>query len=193
MLADPPRAAIPVPQIWSTISHRKSLTRSVSFVARRPPRKCPQRCNVDSCSDSLDAFLSLIVGGGTFRGPFPRTWLIPCIAMIRKRGGVHGRLGCWFVTLLTSRPLICPQKGTVLSPCNLTTAHLTACVLKLYLPWTSRPMKWRTLSQRPDRYCPVGWVGAPAWVWKLRMSDDREHKIDAAATRVPKHLWGNVD
>ena len=39
--------------------------------------------------------------------------------------------------------------GIVLSPCNLVTTHLTACTLKFYLPWISRPMKWRTLSQRP--------------------------------------------
>ena len=37
-----------------------------------------------------------------------------------------------------------------LSPCNFATTHLTASILNFYLPLTSRPMKWRTLSQRPD-------------------------------------------
>ena len=50
---------------------------------------------------------------------------------------------------VTSRPLISLQKEAVLSPCNFATAHLTACILNFYLPWTSRPMKRRTLSQRP--------------------------------------------
>ena len=50
---------------------------------------------------------------------------------------------------VTSRPLISLQKEAVLSPFNFATAHLTACTLKFYLPRTSRPMKWGTLSQRP--------------------------------------------
>ena len=50
---------------------------------------------------------------------------------------------------VTSRPLISPQKEAVLSPCNFATAHLTACILNFHLPSTSRPMKQRTLSQRP--------------------------------------------
>ena len=35
------------------------------------------------------------------------------------------------------------------SPYSFATSHLTACVLNSYLPATSRPMEWRTLSQRP--------------------------------------------
>ena len=50
---------------------------------------------------------------------------------------------------VTSRPLIFPQKEAFLSPCNFATSHLTACILNFYLPLTSRPTKWRTLSQRP--------------------------------------------
>ena len=37
----------------------------------------------------------------------------------------------------------------VLSPCNFTTTHLTACILIFYLPPTSRPMKWQTLRNAP--------------------------------------------
>ena len=50
---------------------------------------------------------------------------------------------------VTSRPLIFLQKEAALSPCNFATAHFTACILKFYLPLTSRPTKWRTLSQCP--------------------------------------------
>ena len=49
---------------------------------------------------------------------------------------------------VTSRPLIFLQKEAVLSPCHFATTHLTACVLNFCLPWTSRPMEWRTLSHR---------------------------------------------
>ena len=49
---------------------------------------------------------------------------------------------------VTSRPLILPQNEGRLSPCTLATTHLTAFILNFYLPLTSRPMKWRTLSQR---------------------------------------------
>ena len=38
-----------------------------------------------------------------------------------------------------------------LSHCNFATTHLTACILDFYLPSTSRPMKRRTLSQRPNK------------------------------------------
>ena len=51
---------------------------------------------------------------------------------------------------VTSRPSIFAQKEAVSSPCNFATTHSTACILKFYLPPTSRPMKWRTLSQRPN-------------------------------------------
>ena len=50
---------------------------------------------------------------------------------------------------VTSRPLISLQKESVLLPCNFAAVPLTACILNLYLPLTSRPMKRRTLSQRP--------------------------------------------
>ena len=50
---------------------------------------------------------------------------------------------------VTSQPLISLQKEAVLSPCNFATTHSTACILDFYLPLTSRPMKRRTLSQRP--------------------------------------------
>ena len=77
--------------------------------------------------------------------------------IIRKRGGVQKSMGNkvpWKIGVLiylpvTSRPLISLQKEPVLSPCNFATTHLTACILNFYLPWTSRPMKRRTLSQRP--------------------------------------------
>ena len=52
---------------------------------------------------------------------------------------------------MTSRPLIFLQKEAVLSSCNFASAHLTACILRFLLPLTSRPMKWRTLSQRRTR------------------------------------------
>ena len=78
---------------------------------------------------------------------------------VRKRGGVQKSMGSkvsWKTGMLiylpvTSRPLISLQKEAVLSLCNFATAHLTACILKFYLPWTSRPMKRRTLSQHPKR------------------------------------------
>ena len=41
------------------------------------------------------------------------------------------------------------QQEAVLSPCSFVTAHLTAVILHVHLPLTSRPMKWRTLSQQP--------------------------------------------
>ena len=46
-----------------------------------------------------------------------------------------------------------PQKEQSYLPVTSGTTHLTACILKFYLPWTSRPMKWRTLSQRPSNIC----------------------------------------
>ena len=55
---------------------------------------------------------------------------------------------------VTSRPLIVLEKEAVSSPCNFATAHLTACILNCYLPRTSRPMKRRTLSQRPITITP---------------------------------------
>ena len=42
-----------------------------------------------------------------------------------------------------------PAEEALLSPCNFATTQLTASILNCYLPLTSRPMKWRTLSQRP--------------------------------------------
>ena len=76
---------------------------------------------------------------------------------VRKRRGVQNSMGNkvpWKTGMLiylrvTSRPLIFLQKEAVLSPCNFATGHLTACILDFCLPWTSRPMKRRTLSQRP--------------------------------------------
>ena len=76
---------------------------------------------------------------------------------IRKRGGVQKSMGNkvpWKTGVpiylpVTSRPLISLQKEAVLHPCNFATTHLTARILNFYLPWTSRPMKRRTLSQRP--------------------------------------------
>ena len=78
----------------------------------------------------------------------------------RKRGGVQKSMGNkvpWktgtlIYLLVTSRPLISLQKEAVLSSCNFATAHLTACILIFHLPWTSRPVKRRTLSQRPKNY-----------------------------------------
>ena len=60
----------------------------------------------------------------------------------RKRGGVQKSMGNkvpWKTGVLvylpvTSRPLISLQKEAVLSPCNLVTTHLTACILNFYLP-----------------------------------------------------------
>ena len=37
----------------------------------------------------------------------------------------------------------------VISPCSFATAHQTACILNVYIPETSQPMKWTTLLQRP--------------------------------------------
>ena len=79
---------------------------------------------------------------------------------VRKRGGVQKSMGnnkvTWKTRMLTylpvtSRPLILPQKEAFLSPCNFATTHLTACILNVYLPLTSQPAKWRTLSQRPNQ------------------------------------------
>ena len=76
---------------------------------------------------------------------------------IRKCRGVQKSMGNkvpWKIGLLiylpvTSRPLISLQKEEVLSPCNFATTHLKACILNFYLPWTSRPMKRRTLFATP--------------------------------------------
>ena len=70
-----------------------------------------------------------------FMGPFAR-------ALFRKRGGVQKSMGNkvpWKIGMLiylpvTSRPLISLQKEAVLSPCNFTTNHVTACILNFYLP-----------------------------------------------------------
>ena len=63
-------------------------------------------------------------------------------ASVRKRGGVKKSMGNkvpWKTAMLiylpvTSRPLVSLQKEAVLSSCNFTTAHLTACILNCYLP-----------------------------------------------------------
>ena len=55
---------------------------------------------------------------------------------------------------IAESPLLDPppmRDFQVLSPCNFATARLTACILKFHPPWTSQPMKWRTLSQRPSQ------------------------------------------
>ena len=78
---------------------------------------------------------------------------------VRKRERVQKCMGHkvpWKIVMLiylpaTSRPLIFLQKEAVLSPSSFATTHLTAFILNFYLPLTSRPMKWRTLSQRPRR------------------------------------------
>ena len=62
---------------------------------------------------------------------------------------VPWKIGVLIYLPVTSRPLISLQEEAVLSPCNFATTHLTACILIFYLCWTSRPMKRRTLSQRP--------------------------------------------
>ena len=43
------------------------------------------------------------------------------------------------------------KNEAVLWPSNFATILLTACILTCHLPLTSRPMKWRTLSQRPQK------------------------------------------
>ena len=65
-----------------------------------------------------------------------------------ERSKIHGHTVPWRTLMLichlvTSRPLIFQQNEAVLSPCNFATSHLTACILKFYLRWASRPMKWR--------------------------------------------------
>ena len=88
--------------------------------------------------------------------------LSQCPIHLRKRGGgvqksmghkVPWKTGMLIYLPVTERPLIVLQKEAVLPPCNFATAHLTTCILNCYLPLTSRPMKWRTLSQRPK--CPI--------------------------------------
>ena len=66
---------------------------------------------------------------------------------------VPWKIGMLIYLPVTSQPFISLQKEAVLSPCNFATTHLTACILNLYLPLTSRPMKRRTLSQRPIIFC----------------------------------------
>ena len=90
---------------------------------------------------------------------------------VRKRGGVQKSMGNkvpWKTGMLiylpvTSRPLISLQKEAFLSPCIFATTRLAACILNFYLPWTSRPMKRRTLSQRPERTLPY-YKYCDAWV-----------------------------
>ena len=55
---------------------------------------------------------------------------------------------------VTSQPLISCRKKRFFPPCNFTTTHLAACVLKFYLPLTSQRMKRRTLSQHPMKTRP---------------------------------------
>ena len=82
---------------------------------------------------------------------------------------------------VTSRPLISLQKEAVLLPCNFATAHLTACILYFYLPWASRPIKRRTLSQRPILGSQEGTLSGPVLRDTARLSQ-----------RYPPHcaLWG---
>ena len=95
--------------------------------------------------------------------PPPRPFLTPpstnvCDTLM-KHGGVQKstgkkvpcKIGVLIYLPVTSRPLISLQKEAFLSPCSFATAHLTACILDFYLPCTSRPMKRRTLSQRPKK------------------------------------------
>ena len=63
---------------------------------------------------------------------------------------VPWKIGMLIYLPVTSRRLIVLQEGVVLSLCNFATAHLTACILKFYHPLTLRPMKRRTLVQRPN-------------------------------------------
>ena len=79
-----------------------------------------------------------------------------------KCGGIQKSMGHkvpWKTGMLichpvTSRPRAFLQKKSVLSHCNFATTHLAACILNFYLPVTSRPMNWRTLSQRPNSASP---------------------------------------
>ena len=79
------------------------------------------------------------------------------LGIFRKREGVQKsmshkvpcKIGVLISRPLTSRPLIFPRREAVSSLCKFATTHLTASILNLYLQLTSRPMKWRTLSQRP--------------------------------------------
>ena len=65
---------------------------------------------------------------------------IICVIHVGPQGNkVPWRIGMLIYLPVTSRPLMSPQKEAVsLSPCNFATAHLTACMLTFYLPWTSR-------------------------------------------------------
>ena len=84
-------------------------------------------------------------------------WLHTHFYYFRKCRGVQNstgnkvpwKIGTLIYLPVTSRPLIFLQKEAVLPPCNFATSHLTAFILDFYLPLTSRPMKRRTLSQRP--------------------------------------------
>ena len=61
-----------------------------------------------------------------------------------------GRSGCFFLSY-NFATIDCLQKEAFVSPCNLATASLTACILHFCLPVTSRPVKWRTLWHPPNQ------------------------------------------
>ena len=78
----------------------------------------------------------------------------PARGVLKSMGNkVPWKIGTLIYLPVPSRPFISLQKEAVLSPCNFTTAHLTACILTFYLPLTSRPMKRRTLFATPQTSC----------------------------------------
>ena len=74
----------------------------------------------------------------------------------------HRRLGCWFRDHSFSR------SGISLWQEVFATTHLTACILNFHLSLTSRPLKWRTLSQRFKFRGPSmgGWIRR-GWSWRF--------------------------
>ena len=64
---------------------------------------------------------------------------------------VPWKLGMLIYFPVASEPLIFWEKESVLSLRYFATIHLTACILNAFLLVTSRPMKWRTLSQCPTK------------------------------------------
>ena len=84
------------------------------------------------------------------------------VGRIKKRGGIQKSMGHkvpWNIGMrichpVTSRPLIFLQKEAVLSSCSFATTHLIAFIWHFFLPVTSRPMKWRTFRNAPEKSSP---------------------------------------
>ena len=95
----------------------------------------------------LEVYLNLTRNLLDFEASPCALWVLPRIG---KRGGVQKSMGHkvpWKIVMLIC--LNSCRKKHVYLPVTSRPPNLTACSLNFYLLLASRPMKWRTLSQRP--------------------------------------------